>query len=45
MYNAVNAKKKIKPAVISDEYASMLKNLGMESPWDIALSQLSNRET
>ena len=36
MYHAVNAKIKNKPAVISDEYASMLKNLGMESLWDIA---------
>ena len=32
MYDAVNAKTKIKLAVISDQYvADMLKNLGMES--------------
>ena len=37
MYDAVNAKTKIKLAVISDEYvADMLKNLWMESMWDIA---------
>ena len=37
MYDAVNAKTKIKLAVISDEYvADTLKNLGMESLWDIA---------
>ena len=37
MYDAVNAKTKIKLAVISNEYvADTLKNLGMESLWDIA---------
>ena len=37
MYDVVNAKTKIKLAVISDEYiANTLKNLGIESLWDIA---------
>ena len=37
MYDAVNAKTKIKLAVISDEYvADTLINLRMESLWDIA---------